>query len=226
MSSSIWSGRNQPSKSCRRIGAAYPLGSQITVATRRWDARAAFVDSSPVRGRPFFGATKPPRMANVVAGFGVTPRVGLRLGVAAAHGAYAASSEVRDRSRGDREATMWQIEGDWSFGYTRIAGELVRSSFETARANAVASGGWIEIMQTLTPRLFLAGRADSQQFEYQRPPAHSLERQRYERIEAIAGFRVSPDLTLRSGYMVRRGYVVSHWDDQVLGSVVWQKKIW
>ena len=121
---------------------------------------------------------------------------------------------------------MWQVEGDWSFGYTRIAGELVRSSLETARANAGVSGGWIEIMQTLTPRLFVAGRADSQQFEYQRPTADSLERQRYERFEAIAGVRISPDFTLRGGYMVRRGYVVSHWDDQVLGSVVWQKKIW
>jgi hypothetical protein len=208
------------------IAAAYPLGSQITVATRGWDARAAVIDSSPVRGRPFFGANKPPRMANVVAGFGVTPRVGLRLGVAVAHGAYAATSEVRDQSRGHREATMWQVEGDWSFGYTRIAGELVRSSLETARANAGVSGGWIEIMQTLTPRLFVAGRADSQQFEYQRPTADSLERQRYERVEAIAGVRISPDFTLRGGYMVRRGYVVSHWDDQVLGSVVWQKKIW
>jgi hypothetical protein len=208
------------------IAAAYPLGSQITVATRGWDARAAVIDSSPVRGRPFFGANKPPRMANVVSGFGVTPRVGLRLGAAAAHGPYAASQEVRDRSRGDREATMWQVEGEWSFGYTRIAGEFVRSSLETARANAVASGGWIEIMQTLTPRLFVAGRADSQQFEYQRPTASNLETQHYERFETIAGFRLSPNITVRGGYMVRHGYVVSHWDDQVIGSVVWQKKMW
>jgi hypothetical protein len=208
------------------IAAAYPLGSQLTVATRGWDARVALTDSSPVRGRPFFGANKPPRLANIVAGFGVTPRVGLRLGVAAAHGPYVASRELRDPSRGDRHATMWQVEGDWAFGYTRIAGEFVHSSLETARANAVASGGWIEIMQTVRPRLFVAGRADSQHFDYQRPSANSLERQHYERFEAIAGFRITPDVTLRGGYMVRSGYVVFHWDDQVLASVVWQKKIW
>jgi hypothetical protein len=97
------------------LAAAYPLGAKVTLSGAKWDARAAVIDSSPVRGRPFFGDDKPPRLANVVAGFGVTPYIGLRFGVAVATGDYADESEVRNKSRGDRRATLAQIEGEWAF---------------------------------------------------------------------------------------------------------------
>jgi hypothetical protein len=208
------------------IAGAYPFGAQVTLSSGRWDARVAAIDSSPVRGRPFFGSTKPPRLLNGVAGVGFTPRVGLRLGIAAAYGPYASVNEVTDRSRGDRDASMIQLEGEWSFGYTRIAGEWVRTVLETARADGRVTGGWIEVTQTLSPRVFVAGRLDGQHFEYQRPVFDDFLRQDYDRVEAIVGVRLSPDLTLRGGYLGRRGYVVSHWDDQVIGSVVWQRKVW
>lgn len=208
------------------IAGAYPFGAQLTVASGRWDARVAAIDSSPVRGRPLFGSNKPPRLLNGFAGIGFTPRVGLRFGAGIAHGAYASVNEVVDRSRGDRTATMVQFEGEWSFGYTRIAGELVRSVLETARADARATGGWIEATQTLSPRVFAAARVDSQHFDYQRPVIEDMLRQRYERVEAVVGVRLTPDLTLRGGYLGRKGYVVSHWDDQLIGSVVWQRKLW
>jgi putative nucleotidyltransferase with HDIG domain len=208
------------------IAGAYPLGAQATVASRKWDARVAILDSSPVRGRSFFGANKPPRLLNAVAGLGVTPRVGLRVGVAMAHGAYVSADELINRSTGDRDATMVQAEGEWSFGHTRIVGELVRSAMETARADAVAAGGWVQVTQTLAPRVFVAGRADTQHFVFEAPGATGVVRHDYERYEAILGFRVTPDLTLRGGYLVRKGYVVTHWDDQVLASIVWQRKIY
>jgi hypothetical protein len=208
------------------IAGMYPFGGQATVAARSWDARVAVIDSSPVRGRPLLGTNKPPRLLNTVVGVGVTPRVGLRIGAAVAHGAYASVTEVRDQSRGDRMATMVQVEAEWSFRHTRIAGEWLQSTMETARADAETAGGWLEFAQTLTPRVFIAARLDSQHYDYQRPVFEDFQRQRYERVEAIAGFRINPDLTLRGGYLVRKGYVVSHWDDQVIASIVWQKKIW
>jgi hypothetical protein len=208
------------------IAGMYPFGGQATVAARAWDARIALIDSSPVRGRPLLGTNKPPRLLNTVVGVGVTPRVGLRIGAAVAHGAYASVNEVRDRSRGDRMATMVQVEAEWSFRHTRIAGEWLQSTMETARTDAETAGGWLELAQTLTPRLFIAARLDSQHYDYQRPVFEDFQRQRYERVEAIAGFRINPDLTLRGGYLGRKGYVVSHWDDQVIASIVWQRKIW
>ena len=39
------------------------------------------------------------------------------------------------------------------------------------------------------------------------------------------GFRVTPAVTLRGSYMTRKGYVVSFWDDQVLGSIVFATKV-
>jgi hypothetical protein len=206
------------------IAGMYPFGAQATVSAARWDTRVALLDSSPVRGRPFFGDAKPPRLLNFVAGAGVTPRVGLRFGVAVARGPYASVNEVVDRSRGDRDAGMIQLEGEWSFGYTRIVGEWVRSALETARADAHAHGGWVEVTQTLNPHLFVAGRLDHQQFTYQTPTTESFSRQQYDRAEGIVGVRLTPDLTLRAGYLGRKGYVVSHWDDQVIASIVWQYK--
>lgn len=207
------------------IAGAYPFGAQVTVASGGWDARLAALDSSPIRGRPFFGANKPPRLLNGVAGFGITPRVGLRFGAAVAHGAYASVNEVSDRSRGDRDATMIQLEGEWSFRYTRVVGELVRSVMETARADARVAGGWIQVTQTLSPRMFAAVRVDAQHFDYQRPEDADFRRQNYERVETILGVRLTPDITLRGGYLGRKGYVVSHWDDQLIGSIVWQRKL-
>jgi hypothetical protein len=208
------------------IGGNYPLGAQLTLAGQSWDARAAVIDASPVRGRNIFGANKPPRMANWVAGFGVTPHIGVRLGAAFAYGPYAKASEVTDQRFGDRTAAMTQIEGEWSFRHTRIAGELVRSTFETARASdAVAQGGWIELTQTVHPRVFIAFRGDLQHFNYSLVNG-ARSSQHYGRYETIGGYRITPDLTLRAGHMTRKGYVVFHWDDQFLASITWQRKVW
>jgi hypothetical protein len=207
------------------IAGAYPLGAQVTVAARAWDARVSLIDSSPVRGRGMLGNGKPPRMANWVVGLGVTPRTGVRIGAAVAHGPYVKMSELVDTRQGDRTAAMLQLEGEWSFDATRIAGEVVRATLETARAtDARTQGGWIEVTQTLHPRVFVAARADLQQVAYSLiSGAAAL--QRYRRYEAVGGFRLTPDLTLRAGYLTRKGYVVFHWDDQVLASLVWAKKI-
>jgi hypothetical protein len=210
------------------IAGTYPFGTQVTVAGQSWDARVAIIDSSPVRGRNMLGANMPPRMTNWITGVGITPHVGVRLGAAFAYGPYVKASEpfVVNKSQGDRIATMAQVEGEWSFRYTRIVGELVRGSMETARAtDAITQGGWIEATQTLHPRVFIAGRGDVQAVDYSQANGRPAS-QEYQRYEAVAGFRVTPDLTLRAGYMTRKGYVVFHWDDQFLVSVTWQRKIY
>ena len=207
------------------IAGTYPLGAQLTVSATRWDARVAVVDSSPARGRPFLDAGAQPRLANVVAGFGVTPRVGLRFGAALAHGDYVEAGESGSWGA-NRAATLAQLEAEWSFRHTRLAGEWVRNVMETPWDDAVAQGGWIEVTQTLTPRLFLASRGDAQTYHYgdDYGPGPRLSED-YKRFEAVLGLRVTPDLTLRGGYMTRRGYVVSHWDDQVVVSIVWHRKV-
>ncbi len=207
------------------LAAAYPLGTQITVSSARWDARAAITDSSPVRGRPFFGDNKAPRMMNVIVGGGVTPRAGVRVGAAFARGPWASVTEVRDKSKGDREATVAQVEGEWSFGYTRMAGEWLWSWRETAVEDARVNGGWIEVTQTLAPRWFVAARYDDQATWWQSQADRAYRDERYSRVEAAVGFRLTRDLTLRGSFLTRKGYVVGFWDDQVLGSVVFARKV-
>ena len=207
------------------LAASYPLGAKVTVSGARWDARAAVTDSSAIRGRPFFGDNKPPRMANVMAGAGFTPRIGLRFGGAIAYGPYAAQEEVRDPRRGDRAASLYQVEGEWSFGYTRIAGEWLHTERELAQVDARVSGGWIEGTQTLSPRLFAAARYDEQWTWWTSTPDLTDRAESYRRVETAVGFRVTPEVTLRGSYMTRKGYVVSFWDDQFLASVVFAKRI-
>ena len=206
------------------LAAAYPLGAKVTVSGGKWDARAAVIDSSPIRGRSFFGANKPPRMTNLVVGGGFTPHIGLRFGVAVGTGAYAAASEVRDRSRGDRRATLTQVEGEWAFRYTRIAGEFLWTRRGLATTDAWVDGGWIEVTQTVTPRVFVAARYDDQWTEWS-VPGLANRHESYRRLETTAGFRLTRDVTLRGSYMTRKGYVVGFWDDQVLASVVFAKRV-
>jgi hypothetical protein len=206
------------------LAAAYPLGAKVTISGARWDARVAVIDSSPIRGRPFFGDNKPPRMANVVAGAGFTPYVGLRLGAAFAAGDYADVSEVRDTTHGDRHATIAQVEGEWAFGYTRIAGEFLWTRRELSTGDAHVDGGWIEFTQTVHPRVFLAARYDDQWTTWISPADRSERDEPYRRFESTVGFRLLPEVTLRASYMTRKGYVVGFWDDQLLASVVYAKR--
>ena len=207
------------------LAASYPLGVKVTVSGAKWDARAAVTDSSAIRGRPFFGDNKPPRMANYTIGAGFTPRIGLRFGGAAAYGAYADEAEVRSRSRGDRQARLAQVEGEWSFRYTRIAGEFLWTKRELAQSDARVDGGWIEVTQTVTPRVFLAARYDEQWTEWTSAVDTTEREEYYRRLEAGAGLRLTPDLTVRATYMTRKGYVVGFWDDQFLASIVFAKKL-
>ena len=206
------------------LAASYPLGAKVTVSGAKWDLRSAVTDSSVIRGRPFFGDNKPPRMANYMVGAGFTPHIGLRVGAAVALGPYAAATEVRDRSRGDRHATLAQLEGEWSFGYTRLAGEYLWTERELAQSEARVDGGWLEITQTLTPRLFAAARYDQQSTRWTSVLGIDIE-EPYRRLEATAGFKLTPELTLRGSYMTRKGYVVNFWDDQLLASIVFAKKL-
>ena len=206
------------------LAASYPLGARVTVSGAKWDARAAITDSSAIRGRPFFGDNKPPRMANYMVGAGFTPHIGLRIGGAVALGPYAGASEVRNRARGDRHARLVQIEGEWSFGYTRLAGEWLLTERELALSDAQVDGGWFEVTQTLAPRVFAAARYDEQWTRWTSVAGDELNAP-YRRLETGVGFRVTPELTLRGTYMTRKGYVVDFWDDQFLASIVFAKKL-
>jgi hypothetical protein len=208
------------------VALSYPLGAQLTASTDRWDARAAVINSAPTSIYILGGRTNPPQTPVFVAGAGVTPIVGLRFGVSMAHGDYATAAQVAGPSPTGRVVTMIGGEVEYAFDYTKLSAELMRSQFETLADPAVAYEWFVEGTQTLSPRWFVAGRQEG----VSAPPLTSgiVVGQRTDllTVEATAGYRVTPDITLRGGYYTRKFYGALTWDQQVAASVVWAHRWW
>ena len=95
---------------------------------------------------------------------------------------------------------------------------------ELAHADARVYGGWVEGTQTISPRLFAAVRYDEQWTRWTALDLSARDAP-YRRVESALGIRLTPEITLRGSYMTRKGYVVGFWDDQVLASIVYAKKV-
>jgi hypothetical protein len=208
------------------IAASYPLGSQVTVSSAHWDARGAVLNSAPTRiyaaGRP----TSPLQAPAFVAGGGVAPIPGLRLGASFAQGRYATAKEVIGPVQAARSVVIAAAEGEYAIGYTKISGEVVRSRFERSAGYAVAYEWFVQGIHTLSPRWFVAGRHEGTQA----PPLITAttvgQTPRFATGEATVGFRVTPEVTLRSSYYTRKSYGASAWDHQFGVSAVWARKWW
>jgi hypothetical protein len=201
------------------------------VSTQIWDARAALINAAPTRNYVLGAVTNPGQAPVFVAGGGVTPRTGLRLGGSVAHGVYAtrdeivAAARIRLRGRG-RTMTMAGGEGEWAFGGTKVSGEILRTAFDSMADRAIAYEWFVQGMHTLSPRWFVAARREGTSAP---PLINGIvigSRTVFGAFEGTAGFRVSPDVTLRSSYHTRRPYGASTWNDQVGVSIVWARRWW
>ena len=204
------------------LGAVYAYGANATVSGERWDARAAVIDTSPLRTRRIFASTNPPRFDNVVVGGGITPRVGLRVGASVTRGGWQRANETPTITE-DRDATIVTIESEYSFRYTKLLGEWVRDTMETGTGDQVASGWYVQGQQTLTPRWFVAGRV-----ERMSAPAltllQTIEKQHLKGVEETLAFRLTPELTVRADHRARQGFGRPGFDHQVAVSAVWWKR--
>jgi hypothetical protein len=200
------------------MGAIYPFGGQVSVSTLRWDARAAVIDTSPLRPRRIFARVNPPRFTNVVAGGGVTPFVGLRIGATLARGGWQHAGETPFVAA-DRDATVVTVETEFSFRYTKLAGEWVRNSLETVSGDATVSGWFVHGQQTLAPRWFVGGRVERMSV-----PPYGAGRQHLMGTEEVVGYRLTPEITVRAGHRARRPFGRPGFDHQATMSVVWWKR--
>ena len=206
------------------VANSYPLGAQVTVSTLRWDARVAVVNAARAYA---VGATANPRQTPVaVFGAGVTPKIGLRLGASFAHGAYATSEEITTPGSDGRAVTMAGAEGEYAFASTRITGEFMRSSFETSTTPAVAYEWFVQGTQTLSPRWFVAARREAVSAPLPATASAAAARPTLDMFEATAGFRMTPEITIRSSYYTRQTYGATSWDNQVGVSLVWARRWW
>jgi hypothetical protein len=214
----------------RPLSSTYPLGGLVTLSTNHWDARAAVVNSSPTRPYAVGAVTRPRQTPVFELGGGVTPVVGLRFGGSMAHGKYATRQELtRNPQNVDgRVMTLVGGEGEWAFRYTKISGEMTRVSFETIGPRAIAYEYFIQGLQTLTPRWFVAARNERSSAP---PLVNGVgivvgNRQRFTMVETTGGFRLNREITFRGSYLARKAYTGRQWDNQVGVSAVWARRWW
>lgn len=208
------------------VSATYPLGAQLTLSTGLWDARAAVVSSAPTRIYAVGSPTNPRQTPVLVAGGGVTPVTGLRVGASFAHGAYATQQEILGPFAQDRAMTMAGAEGEWAFSGTKISGEMLRTGFETFAGTSVAYEWFVQGQQTLSPRWFVAARREGTSAP---PLINGIvvgSRTDLEVFEATAGFRATREVTLRTSYYTRRFYGAAAWTNQLGVSAVWARRWW
>jgi hypothetical protein len=206
------------------LGAVYAYGASATVAGAHWDARAAVVDTSPLRTRRIFAQPdqNPPRFPTVVIGGGVTPVVGVRIGASVTQTGWQKAGESPTATV-DRDATIVTIESDVSFRHTRLMGEWVRDSLDTAAGDLVASGWWVQGQQTLGPRWFGAGRVERLGAPLVTPLSGIVD-QHLSSVEETVGFRLTPEITLRLSHRARRLFGRPGYDNQFGVSAVWWKR--
>jgi hypothetical protein len=208
------------------IAASYPLGTQLTLSTTKWDARAAVVNSAPTRAYVIGRENNPRSTPVVITGAGLTPMSGLRVGAAFATGVYVRGEELTVPSEQDRDFRMFNVEGDFAFGYTRISGEVTQTRFAAVVGAATARGWFVQGTHTLSPRWFVAARQEGVSAPPLVTAATSGSRRTFHASETTVGYRLSRDLTLRSSFMARKAYTRTEWDQQVGLSVVWARRWW
>jgi hypothetical protein len=208
------------------IANAYPLGGVVTLSTDLWDARAAIVNSAPTRNWVVSRPNNPRQTPVFEAGGGVTPMIGLRFGTSFAHGQYATASESTIPAPGGRLMTMVSGEAEYAFRYTKLSGEFVRTSFDTSTENAVAYEWFVQGMQTLSARWFVAARQEGVSAPPLRTATTVGQRTDFQMTEATVGYRLNPEIVLRGSYVLRQSYNSNAWDHQVGASVVWARRWW
>lgn len=209
------------------IAATYPLGGQFTASTTIWDARIAVVSSMPTRVFVINSVNPNPRAtAAIVAGGGITPRAGLRLGVSFAHGDYATKDELTVPDTRGRAVTMAVVEAEYSFAYTKFTGEVTRDRFETPSGADTAYAWFVQGTQTLSPRWFVAARQEGVQAPVAAFGALAGTRPVLQYSEATLGYKLSTDFTVRGSFMARKAFTRSAWDQQAGVSLVWARRWW
>ena len=116
---------------------------------------------------------------------------------------------------------MVSLEGEYAFGYTRLTGELTHDTIETAAGHSVAREWFIQGVQTISPRWFVAARHEGANA----PPRTVDNPSPTLRVsELTGGFRLSTDFTIRAAVLRRKTYFSLLNDWQAGASLVWARR--
>jgi hypothetical protein len=213
------------------LSGGYPLGAVVSASGDRWDARVGTTDGTPARYRKIFQNDAVPSMLQFVAGGGVSPIAGLRFGAGFSNGPFRRAQDYFDDPDyyggdptifRDATATVFNVEGEYAFHYTKLSGEWVRDRFDSTAGTIVSNGYYLQGVQTLTPRLWAAGR-----LVYVSSPLFvgygHIDRTRAS-VETTGGYRLSNAFTVRAGYIGTRGFGSTDWNHVAAMSLVWAQR--
>lgn len=228
------------------ISGGYPVGAIVSASGLHWDVRGGVTDATPTRARSVFSSSKGPGATQFVVGGGITPFAGLRFGGAVAAGRYRIDSlsqrtmVIPDGSHGEPYATngivakgtalpdasvnVYNVEGEYAIGYTRITGEIVVDRFETMISPAVSRGFNLLAVHTLSPRWFAAGRTVRASTPVLTGPTAG--RRIAKSAEATLGYRLNRTITFRAGYQGSTSFSRSSWQHAMAFSTVWSQRWW
>jgi len=228
------------------MSGGYPLGAIVSASGTHWDLRGGVTDATPTRARSVFSSSNGPSATQVVVGGGVTPAAGLRLGGAMAVGRYridaisqrtmvipvnsygaeyATNGLVTKGSElPDASASVYNVEGEYAIGYTRVSGELVIDRFETMIAPAVSRGFNLLAVRTLSPRWFVAGRTVRASTPVIVGPTAG--RRVATSAEGTLGYRLNRTITLRAAYQGSTSFNRQTWQHAIAFSTVWSQRWW
>jgi hypothetical protein len=196
------------------VSATYPDGILLATSGDRWDARAAVVDRAPVQ---FWHDEVADEKVNTIVAGGISPRQGMRFGFGTAWG------DLTDEPQGTYR--MVNMEGDYSFGYTRISGETTRDWFVMPDGDYEAWGWTLQAQQTLTPRVFVHARTTTMNAPVPAPTGTSA-RATWRSLDTTVGYRVDPEVTVKLGYSAVATWGTSDVDHQIGVAVMWSRRWW
>lgn len=183
----------------------YPLGVMLSGERGKLDYRAAVVSLPPTH-RDY--VPKPDHAPRPVLSAGVTPVQGFRIGVTATDGPYLNDELTTSQLNGSNWKSYRQriAAADLQFGvgHFDLRSEVVATEYEVPRNGRInGQAAYVEVSQTLTPRIFVAGRAEFNHYPFIRAISDTgwiSRRTDFKAVEVGGGFRFGANTTLKASY--------------------------
>lgn len=182
----------------------YPVGAMLSGEVRRIDYRVAMV-TLPLTHRDYVPtAAASPRP---VVGVGITPFIGVHVGVSATAGPYlneyVATAALYGGSWDYYRQRQVAADLEYGVGHLDVRAERAWADYEVpAQSRAGGHTGYVEAQYTLTPRLFAAVRGEDTVYPFLRPGTPWIRREyAFRDWETGLGLRVTETTLLKASYM-------------------------
>ena len=183
----------------------YPLGVMASGERGKFDYRAAAVSLPPTH-RDY--VPDPDHALRPVLSLGVTPIQGFRIGVTATDGPYLnnelTSSQLDGKGWRSYRQRIAAADLQFGVGHFDLRSEVVATEYEVPRSGRInGQAAYVEASQTLTPRVFVAARAEFNHYPFIRAISDTdwiSRRTDFKAVELGGGFRFGANTTLKASY--------------------------